>query len=48
MDNASFEALIRNPATGKPYPEGFMPELYDPTKGGGVLGTGVPGVVWHW
>lgn len=24
-----------------------MPELYDPTKGGGVLGRGVPGVVWR-
>ena len=43
-----FSLAVRNPSTGKPYPEGFMPELYNPKEGGGVLGRGVPGVVWHW
>lgn len=47
MSDTDYNNLIRNPKTGKPYPEGFMPELYDPTKGGGVAGRGVPGVVWH-
>ena len=48
MDNESYNNLIRNPKTNQPYPEGFMPELYDPKQGGGVNGRGVPGVVWHW
>jgi hypothetical protein len=47
MSDVDYNNLIRNPKTGKPYPEGFMPELYDPTKGGGVQGRGVPGVVWR-
>ena len=47
MTDEDYNSLIRNPATGKPYPEGFMPELFDPTKGGGVAGRGVPGVVWR-
>jgi hypothetical protein len=47
MSDTEYNDLIRDPKTGKPYPEGFRPELFDPTKGGGVLGRGVPGVVWR-
>ncbi len=47
MDNATFKQAIRDASTGGTLQEGFIPELYDPTKGGGVQGRGVPGVVWH-
>ena len=47
MDNETFLDKIRDSVTGEQLKEGFRPELYDPTKGGGVLGRGVPGVVWH-
>jgi hypothetical protein len=47
MDNATFTAAIRDSFTGKEWREGFIPELLDSTRGGGVLGRGVPGVVWH-
>lgn len=47
MDNATFNNEIRHSITKEIMPEGFRPELFDPTKGGGVAGRGVPGVVWH-
>ena len=47
MDNETFADQTRDKVTGEQLLEGFRPELFDPTKGGGVLGRGVPGVVWH-
>lgn len=47
MDDRTFAAHTTHRVTREQMKEGFMPELYDPTKGGGVLGRGVPGVVWH-
>ena len=37
----------RDSITGEQLVEGFRPELVDPTKGGGVAGRGIPGLVWH-
>lgn len=47
MDEQTFKSHITHRVTGETMTEGFLPQLYDPQKGGGVLGRGVPGIVWH-
>jgi hypothetical protein len=47
MDDKTFARHTTHSITGEVMKEGFIPELYDPKKGGGVAGRGVPGVVWH-
>jgi hypothetical protein len=39
--------FTRDAETGLQMQEGFIPSLVDPSKGGGILGRGIPGLVWH-
>ena len=47
MDDRTFAAHTTHRVTRLPMKEGFLDSQYNPAKGGGVLGRGVPGVVWH-
>ena len=47
MDDRQFAAHTTHRVTRTVMKEGFLNDLYDPKKGGGVAGRGVAGVVWH-
>ena len=47
MNDSTFADHTRDRSTGQQLQEGFIPSLYDPARGGGVGGRGVPGVVWR-
>jgi hypothetical protein len=47
LNETEFAAATRHAVSGLQLVEGFDASLYDPARGGGVLGRGPPGLVWH-